>query len=200
MNFAIKTNNFFVFGEKLSMEYYSFDNKNENLPFCIAKAIENMVEMPVESPILLFIGSDGNIGDSLAPLCGTLFTGQNTACISYGSLNSPVSAKEVSYLVNFVKKCHPGAIFVVIDAAVGKNQDLGMIKVQKCGIKPGLGVNKNLPMVGDISIVGVLAEKRSSNSIMSPVRLSTVYEMAKSVADGLNIFIKNNENALKRAK
>ena len=75
-----------------------------------------------------------------------------------------------------------------------------MIKVQKCGIKPGLGVNKNLPMVGDISIVGVLAEKRSSNSIMSPVRLSTVYEMAKNVADGLNIFIKNNENALKRAK
>ena len=85
---------------------------------------------------------------------------------------------------------------MAIDAALGKSDDVGLIKVHNGGIKPGLGVNKDLPMVGDVSIIGVLAEKTAENGGFKGVRLNTVYEMAKIIALGLEIFIKNNEKRL----
>ena len=72
--------------------------------------------------------------------------------------------------------------------------------MQSGGIKPGLGVNKNLPKTGDISVLGVLGEKRSNGKALTHSRLSTVYKMAENIARGLEMFVQINENALKRNK
>ena len=178
------------------MEKFSCDYKMKTAPNFIALNLEKCLNKAVSSIVLLFIGSDCNVGDSLAPICGELIKVNNKKVFLYGSLNIPITAKEAPFMAEFVKKAHPGSLVVAIDAALGKSDDVGLIKVHNGGIKPGLGVNKDLPMVGDVSIIGVLAEKTAENGGFKGVRLNTVYEMAKIIALGLEIFIKNNEKRL----
>lgn len=179
------------------MELYSFDFYCENLPFFIAKALEKIAKKPANSLAFIFVGSDGNIGDSLAPLCGSLLKINSGKTFVYGNLFSTICAKEVPYAVQFIKKCHPDTLTIVIDAALGKKEDVGVIKVQSGGIKPGLGVNKNLPKTGDISVLGVLGEKRADGRALTNSRLSTVYKMAENIAKGLEKFVQINEKGLK---
>jgi putative sporulation protein YyaC len=182
------------------MEIMSFDYKSENLSLCIAKTLEKYLISPIESMILLFVGSDSNIGDSLAPICGSLFECDSGGVFAYGSLVAPITAKEVPFAVEFIKKAHPDSLVVVIDAAIGKSCDVGLIKVQKGGIKPGLGVDKDLPLVGDLSVIGILGEKKGGKALFTVNKISTVYKMAEKIADGLKIFVKNNQKRLKFCK
>ena len=178
------------------MDVMSFDYKNENISNFIAKTLEKYLVAPCESIIFLFIGSDSNIGDSLAPICGSLFENEVDGVFSYGDLITPITAKEVPYAVDFIKRAHPDSLVVAIDAAIGRKEDVGLIKVQKTGIKPGLGVNKNLPKVGDLRVIGILGEKRGERALFTVSKISTVYKMAEKIAKGLQIFIKNNQKRL----
>ena len=90
------------------------------------------------------------------------------------------------YIAKFIKKAHPTSFIVVVDAALGKKQDLGQIKVLKEGIQPGLGVNKKLPVIGDAGIIGVVGEKSAfSESVLGLARLSDVYTMAQVIKNGI---------------
>ena len=82
---------------------------------------------------------------------------------------------------------------MVIDAALGRIEDIGTIKICPGGIKPGLGVNKDLPIVGDVSIIGVVGEKKKCSDMTSVLRLGNVYKMALIISDGIRGFF-----ALKR--
>ena len=53
---------------------------------------------------------------------------------------------------------------MVVDATVGEEGDIGEIRINRNGVKPGGAVNKDLPRVGDIGILGVVA-KRSNNLV-----------------------------------
>ena len=100
------------------------------------------------------------------------------------------------YAIEFIKKTHPASLVIAVDAAIGKKEDVGLIKVQKTGIKPGLGVNKDLPAVGDMSVIGILGEKRGEKALFTVGKISTVYKMAEKIANGLQIFVKNNQKRL----
>jgi hypothetical protein len=51
---------------------------------------------------------------------------------------------------------------------------------------PGLGVNKNLGQIGDISIIGVVAGKSVKNKeLFNLTRLNLVYNMAENIANGI---------------
>ena len=178
------------------MEVMSFDYKSDGISNFIAKTLEKYLASPCESIIFLFIGSDGNIGDSLAPICGSLFEKDTSGVFAYGDLITPITAKEVPYAVEFIKRAHPDSLVIAVDAAIGKKEDVGLIKVQKTGIKPGLGVNKDLPKVGDLSVIGILGEKRGEKALFTVGKISTVYKMAEKIATGLQIFIKNNQKRL----
>lgn len=180
------------------MDYIDVKLSGENTPKIIAKLLETNLKNACKSLVFLFIGSDGNMGDSLAPLCGTILNLKEDGIFCYGDLNCPITAKEAPFVAEFIKNAHPESLVAVIDAAVGRKEDLGLIKVQNCGIKPGLGVNKNLPSVGDFSIIGILGEKTCEKSVLTVGRLSTVYEMANNIAQGIQIFVQNNKKRLYR--
>ena len=55
-------------------------------------------------------------------------------------------------VTKLIRKIHPSAKILVIDAAVGKSEDIGTIKISNTSIKPGLGVNKNLAPLGNYCI------------------------------------------------
>ena len=107
----------------------------------------------------------------------------------YGTLESPITAKEIVTIKELINKLHPFSKVLVVDAAVGYNEEIGYIKINKSGIKPGLGANKNLPMIGDCSIIGVVAKKGDS-LVNNTVRFSLIYKIAKDIALGIKKLIK----------
>lgn len=85
---------------------------------------------------------------------------------------------------------HPSSTTIAIDAAVGNTDDIGLIRVVNKGLKPGLGVEKNLGVVGDISIIGVVSGKSLKNyNLFNLTRLNLVYKMAEQIADGIEKYI-----------
>ena len=84
---------------------------------------------------------------------------------------------------DFLRDTHPQSPVIAVDAAVGDAGDIGLIKVTSCGIRPGLGANKRLGKVGDVGIMGIVAEKSVFNySLLNLTRLNLVYRMAYRMA------------------
>ena len=143
-----------------------------------------------KKPIFICIGSDLVLGDSLGPLVGTFLNNKKVQSYIYGTLNFPITAKEVEYASTYLKQMHPNSISIAIDAAVGSEDDVGLIRVVNKGLKPGLGVDKNLGVVGEISIVGIVSAKSSKNfNLFNLTRLNLVYKMASIIANGIDNYI-----------
>ncbi len=139
-------------------------------------------------PVVLCIGSDLAVGDSLGPVTGTLIKRRGEAeGYVYGTLKNPVTAREVKYVENFLRKTHPSSPIVAVDAAVGEESDVGLVKLVDSPLKPGAGANKRLGKVGDISILGIVARKSAfSYSLLNLTRLNVVYAMAEIIAGAIS--------------
>lgn len=161
---------------------------------CIAQSLKECNENKL-LPIFVCVGSDLILGDSLGPLVGTLLKNKGINNYIYGTLATPITAKEVNYLNEYLNGVHKNTVFISVDAAVGNENDVGLIKICNKGLKPGLGVNKNLKTVGDISIIGVVAEKSINNrSLFYMTRLNLIYKMARIIAEGVEKYLTENFN------
>ena len=152
------------------------------------KTIESGAEASTTLPIIVCVGSDLVIGDSLGPLTGSMlsFKTQALGAYIYGTLRAPITAKEVRYLKAFLKRTHPRAPIIAVDAAVGKAEDVGLIKVLNQPLAPGSGANKQLGSFGDATILGVVAEKSAGNyALFNNTRLRLVHEMAAQISEGI---------------
>lgn len=142
-----------------------------------------------ELPIVLCIGSDLAIGDSLGPIVGSMlkYKTQGLCSFLYGTLSAPVTAKEIKYMRSFLRETHRGRRIIAVDAAVGSEGDIGLIKVSDTPLFPGAGANKKLGSIGDISVMGIVAEKSVLNyGLLNTTRLNLVYSMAEIISDGLS--------------
>ena len=167
------------------MKNYSFNVFSE---YAVNGIVGSLKELnPTKKPpIIVCIGSDLVLGDSLGPLIGTFLRQKSKNHFVYGTLNEPVTAKEVNYAKKYLKEIHPKAITIAVDAAIGQPEDVGLIKVSNKPIKPGLGVNKNLNEIGDISIMGIVATKSIKNyNLYNLTRLNLIYKMANVITNGL---------------
>ena len=181
---------------------YSFHFYNSLAETGILTALNRLAQNFKSAPIVLCIGSDLAIGDSLGPVVGTMLRKKGYSGAVYGTLKNPVTAKEVKYINDFLKKTHPNSPVIAIDAAVGEDADIGLIKVADGALKPGSGANKRLGKVGDISILGIVASRTAfSYSALNLTRLNMVYAMAEAVSDALASFFlgENEHRALRNA-
>ena len=140
-------------------------------------------------PVVVCIGSDLAIGDSLGPITGSMlkYKTQGLGVFLYGTLSAPVTAKEIKYMREFLKETHKKNPVIAIDAAVGEMGDIGLIKINDTPIKPGAGANKQLGTLGDISIMGIVAEKSIANyGLLNTTRLNLVYTMAEILSEGVS--------------
>lgn len=168
---------------------YTFSFFNEYASEGVAQAIKKFNSRE-KKPIIICVGSDMILGDSLGPLVGTMLKRKNVSAYVYGTLNYPITAKEVDYAKRYLKQMHPDSVSIAIDAAVGNNDDVGLLRVMNKGLKPGLGVDKNLEVIGDISIIGIVAGKSLKNyNLFNLTRLNLVYKMAERIADGIDKYI-----------
>ena len=178
-----------IFALNNEKETFTFNAFNENIPSLIGNAI-NSCNKKEKTPIIVCVGSDLVLGDSLGPLVGTMLIKQNVKSYIYGTLNSPITAKEILSAKMHLKLLHPNSFVIAIDAAVGKADDIGLIKISDRGLKPGLGVNKNLGVLGDCSIIGIVAEKSMQNyNLFNLTRLNLIYMMAEKITLGIKKFL-----------
>lgn len=158
----------------------------------------DLTEFPSPPPVIVCIGSDLAIGDSLGPITGSMlkYKTQGLNAFLYGTLSAPVTAKEIKYLRTFLKETHKNSQIVAIDAAVGDKGDVGLIRLSNSPLFPGAGANKKLGSMGDISIMGIVAEKSLSNyGLLNTTRLNLVYSMSEIISDAVSTLLWNREKS-----
>jgi putative sporulation protein YyaC len=156
-----------------------------------------------ELPIVVCVGSDLAIGDSLGPIVGSMlkYKTQGLNAFIYGTLKAPVTAKEISYTRTFLRETHKNRAVIAVDAAVGAEGDVGLIKILDTPLFPGAGANKKLGSIGQASILGVVAEKSLLNyGLLNTTRLNLVYSMAEIISDGLSALLWEIESRTRKRR
>lgn len=78
------------------------------------------------------------------------------------------------------------SLIISVDACLGKREDMGKIAVKLGSISPGAGGGKDLPMLGDVSIFGIVnVEGFMDFLVLQNTRLGTVYKMVEITAKAL---------------
>lgn len=136
--------------------------------------------------VVVCVGTDRSSGDSLGPFVGDFLNEKNLPRTTvYGTIDHPVMALNLVDTMKHIKKNHPHAFIISIDAALGKEKHLHEIMVRGYPLRPGAALKKNLPEVGDISIIGIVnyqtRDKRLNSKLLQSTRLSHVLEMAKTI-------------------
>lgn len=134
----------------------------------------------------LCIGSDRATGDSLGPLIGYNLKKLGYTRV-YGTLDNPVHAKNLNSTIDLIKKEVDNPLIIAIDASLGKSPSIGSYMLYSGPIKPGAGVGKNLPYVGDISITGIVNQSGLSDDLLLlTTRLGHVMKIVERICDGIN--------------
>ena len=159
---------------------FSSTSSNNSLADTLLKKLRSFRSLPV----ILCIGSDKVTGDCLGPLCGHLLVNiYNTPCYVYGTLDLPVTAKNLESTLDFIKARHPGQKIWAVDACVGKPQDVGVIKVGS-GLYPGSFWGHNLPRSGNLGITACVASDNGND--FQTARLGNVFKLADIIAQALD--------------
>lgn len=149
--------------------------------------LHHEISLAYEKIIIVCIGSDRATGDCLGPLIGyKLQTLASKNIMILGTLQAPVHANNLSVVCDYIKKKHPDAFVLAIDASLGIASHIGYVTFQKSAMLPGIGVNKNLPAIGHASITGIVNTHHNSNlKVLQTTRLCTVMTLADFICEGL---------------
>lgn len=141
------------------IEFSSYNSQDKQRMAELLKSIAGS-----EPTVYMCIGTEKVYSDSLGPRVGSLLNANmNLPAFVYGLCEQNITAENLLYSYSFIKSMHPKSKIVVIDAAVGAPSQIGKVQISDGGIMPGAATNKNLPTVGDVSIIGIVADKNMSD-------------------------------------
>ena len=144
-------------------------------------------------PVIACIGTDAVVGDSLGPLVGTMIKQKLSGkAYVFGTVNQTITAKDVYTVTTFLKNAYPDFPILAIDAALGKKSEIGDIKLFKGALKPGLGVDKRLAEIGNVSLIAIVEQKDGGKALLSSVRLSLVYNLATIISDAVKNYVEES--------
>ncbi|MCM3597253.1 spore protease YyaC [Metabacillus idriensis] len=169
--------------------------------------------LSVRKPIIvLCIGTDRSTGDCLGPLVGTKLIDAGLKHFHvYGTLEHPVHAVNLEETIQKIERTFENPYILAIDACLGRLKSVGTFQVGAGPIKPGAGVNKVLPEVGDIHINGIVNVSGFMEFfVLQNTRLHLVMTMASIIAKSIiladqqielkKISLKTKSSWLKHAK
>lgn len=107
--------------------------------------------------VIVCIGTDRSTGDALGPLVGTHLSKYRSSFMHiYGSIAEPVHALNLKQTIEDINDKYENPFIIGIDACLGQAANVGFIQANLGPVKPGAGVNKDLPPVGHMHITGVV--------------------------------------------
>ncbi len=144
--------------------------------------------------IILCIGTDRSTGDSLGPLVGTKLKSMD--CMAnipiFGTLDEPVHAVNLQDTLKIIDDSYPKSFIIAVDACLGRSESVGYISIKEGPLQPGTGVNKTLPAVGDLHIVGIVnVGGFMEYMVLQNTRLNLVMKMAETISEGIAKDISN---------
>lgn len=151
-----------------------------------------------DSPVFMCIGTEKVFSDSLGPRVGTLLNSyMRKPMFVYGLCEQNITAENLCHSHDFIKAMHPNSQIIVIDAGVGDENQLGKVQLCDGGILPGAATNKNLPEIGDLGIVGIVAERGMGDFYtLNSAKDKLVGEVAKFIADAIIAVTQNDCSAV----
>ena len=148
-----------------------------------------------EEVVLICIGTDRSTGDALGPLVGSRLAAQRLPGVEVrGTLAEPVHAVNLGTVLAQLearragngRDGRPRALHIAVDACLGRAESVGSVTVRTGPLRPGTGVYKELPPVGDLHIVGVVnVGGFMEYLVLQNTRLWLVMRMADLIADAL---------------
>ncbi len=137
--------------------------------------------------VVLCIGTDRCTGDALGPLIGTRLQRSGLHHVHvYGTLENPVHATNLQETLEQLQARHKQSLIIAIDACLGRIDNVGNIMIGKGPLKPGAGVNKDLPAVGDLFITGIVNVGGFMDYlVLQNTRLYLITRLADVIAEGL---------------
>lgn len=139
----------------------------------------NNVDKVYDRIAFICIGSDRSTGDCYGPLVGFSLSKCTIYDFdTYGTIHNPVHAQNLHETLSKIDK--NTTLTIAVDSSLGSLKHIGSITMGYGGIKPGLGVAKDLPEVGDIYITGIVnISGFMPTLVLQSTRLGLVYSMAE---------------------
>ncbi|MEG0370930.1 MAG: spore protease YyaC [Clostridium sp.] len=176
---------------------FSIDTSSDNSVITICNSLKEIIDNIYTSSsniVILCIGTDRSTGDSLGPLVGTKLSNslKNSNITILGTLHEPVHAKNLEENITLINKSIKNPLIIAIDASLGRIDKVGFVSIFDGPIRPGAGVNKNLPHIGDIGITGVInVSGFMEYMVLQNTRLSVVMDLAEKIASSLFFTLKD---------
>ncbi|PLT33235.1 spore protease YyaC [Bacillus sp. V5-8f] len=175
-----------------------FDNKNRmsrimhedlDAPRKISQELLALLpERRIQPIVVVCIGTDRSTGDSLGPLVGTFLQEKATSHFHvYGTLEDPIHAMNLEEKLAEIRTEHVDPFIIGVDACLGRLKSVGVVQVGEGPVKPGAGVNKELPSVGNAHITGIVNVSGFMEfMVLQNTRLNLVLKMARTIANGIH--------------
>lgn len=145
----------------------------------VAKSLKKYLQ---KNTIIICIGTDKCIGDSLGPFVGTFLKEKNYPYDVFGTIESPIHALNIRSKLHEIKTSYPDNTIIAIDACLGDKKSIGEIHFRPYSIYPGKGVGKNLPKIGTASFIAIVESvNNSENYISNNIRLDFIIKLAKTI-------------------
>jgi putative sporulation protein YyaC len=141
----------------------------------------------LQNVVVVCIGTDRSTGDCLGPLVGSSLAKWDSPLFHlYGTLDEPVHAMNLQDTLQKIHATHQNPYVIGIDACLGQSSSVGCIQVVNGPLKPGAGVNKELPPVGDIHLTGIVnVGGFMEYFVLQNTRLSLVMRMSEIISSSL---------------
>lgn len=137
-------------------------------------------------PVIICIGTDRSTGDSLGPLVGTWLREYEVPLPVYGTLAQPVHAGNLEEVVGRIRRRHPGAVVLAVDACLGRAENVGQVTLLSGPLEPAKGLGRDLGQVGDVGITGVVnIGGFMEYFVLQSTRLGLVWAMSRVIAQGI---------------
>lgn len=142
--------------------------------------------------VIICVGTDRSTGDCLGPLVGTNLARYKSPLFHlYGTLDEPVHAMNLQETIRTIYNRHENPYVIGIDACLGQTSSVGCIQVADGPLKPGAGVNKELPPVGDIHLTGIVnVGGFMEYFVLQNTRLNLVMKLSDIISGSLYSAIK----------
>lgn len=143
--------------------------------------------VPEQPRVIVCIGTDRSTGDSLGPLVGSrLQEIQHSFFKIIGTLDDPVHASNLITYMDILDRL--GNPFIIaVDACLGSTENIGYINIGEGALRPGAGVNKHLPSVGQLHITGIVnVGGFMEYYVLQNTRLNLVMKMARLISEGID--------------
>lgn len=132
--------------------------------------------------VVVCFGTPTVNGDSFGPRVGSFLKENNLPCFVYGTLENPVTARNMEEYISFVRRVHEGDVILSVDASLGKCERVGKIAVRTDGVCPA-GIKGEKRRFGDVGVLGVVGDKDTDHiSALLTANIDKVSKMADKVA------------------